>query len=92
MLQRRLSHILLLTSALRKSCTILINQKQVCIHDGTWKQCEVSGPQGVFRHLMWMGTHRMDTTYTTSCGKSMRSTTDLTETASLTKRSDGSTD
>ncbi|KAI0736196.1 hypothetical protein C8Q72DRAFT_768944 [Fomitopsis betulina] len=25
---------------IKKSCTILINQKQVCIHDGTWKQCE----------------------------------------------------
>lgn len=25
----------------RKSCTILINGKEVCIHDGTWKSCEV---------------------------------------------------
>jgi len=25
---------------IQKSCTILINGKQVCIHDGTWKQCE----------------------------------------------------
>ncbi|KAH9844184.1 uncharacterized protein C8Q71DRAFT_731675 [Rhodofomes roseus] len=25
---------------IEKSCTILINGKQVCIHDGTWKQCE----------------------------------------------------
>ncbi|PCH41160.1 hypothetical protein WOLCODRAFT_69436 [Wolfiporia cocos MD-104 SS10] len=25
---------------IQKSCTIMINGKQVCIHDGTWKQCE----------------------------------------------------
>lgn len=25
-----------------KSCTVLINGKQVCIHDETWKECEVS--------------------------------------------------
>lgn len=25
----------------RKSCTILISGKPVCIHDETWKQCEV---------------------------------------------------
>ncbi|KZT74269.1 hypothetical protein DAEQUDRAFT_720429 [Daedalea quercina L-15889] len=25
---------------IEKSCTIIINGKQVCIHDGTWKQCE----------------------------------------------------
>ncbi|KII95217.1 hypothetical protein PLICRDRAFT_34060 [Plicaturopsis crispa FD-325 SS-3] len=25
---------------IQKSCTILINWKQVCIHDGTWKECE----------------------------------------------------
>lgn len=25
----------------RKSCTILINNKPVCVHDGTWKECEV---------------------------------------------------
>lgn len=24
----------------KKSCTILINGKQVCIHDSTWKECE----------------------------------------------------
>ncbi|KAI5120682.1 hypothetical protein M0805_006971 [Coniferiporia weirii] len=23
-----------------KSCTVLINNKQVCIHDGSWKECE----------------------------------------------------
>ncbi|EMD40824.1 hypothetical protein CERSUDRAFT_111406 [Gelatoporia subvermispora B] len=25
---------------IKKSCTIIINGKQVCIHDGTWKDCE----------------------------------------------------
>ncbi|CCL99423.1 uncharacterized protein FIBRA_01441 [Fibroporia radiculosa] len=25
---------------IKNSCTVLINGKQVCIHDGTWKQCE----------------------------------------------------
>jgi hypothetical protein len=25
-----------------KSCTILINSRKVCVHDGTWKECEVS--------------------------------------------------
>jgi hypothetical protein len=28
----------------RKSCTVLINRKKVCVHDGTWKECEVSCP------------------------------------------------
>ncbi|TEB30259.1 hypothetical protein FA13DRAFT_1594428, partial [Coprinellus micaceus] len=23
-----------------KSCTILINERKVCVHDGTWKECE----------------------------------------------------
>lgn len=27
----------------RKSCTILINGRQVCIRDETWKECDVSG-------------------------------------------------
>ena len=27
--------------AYRKSCTVIINGKQVCIRDGAWKQCEV---------------------------------------------------
>lgn len=26
----------------RKSCTILISGHPVCVHDGTWKECEVS--------------------------------------------------
>lgn len=26
----------------RKSCTIIINEKPVCIHDESWKECEVS--------------------------------------------------
>lgn len=26
----------------RKSCTILINGKAVCVRDGSWKDCEVS--------------------------------------------------
>lgn len=26
----------------RKSCTVLISGKAVCVHDGTWKDCEVS--------------------------------------------------
>ncbi|KAH8118686.1 hypothetical protein DFH11DRAFT_1568690 [Phellopilus nigrolimitatus] len=25
---------------IEKSCTILINNRQACIHDGTWKECE----------------------------------------------------
>lgn len=25
----------------RKSCTVIINGEQVCIHDGTWQKCEV---------------------------------------------------
>ncbi|THV08583.1 hypothetical protein K435DRAFT_814965 [Dendrothele bispora CBS 962.96] len=25
---------------LEKSCTVVINGEQVCIHDGTWKECE----------------------------------------------------
>ncbi|PPQ98506.1 hypothetical protein CVT24_003997 [Panaeolus cyanescens] len=25
---------------IEKSCTVLINQKPVCIHDGSWKSCE----------------------------------------------------
>ncbi|KZT12569.1 uncharacterized protein LAESUDRAFT_718841 [Laetiporus sulphureus 93-53] len=25
---------------IKNSCTVLINGKQVCIHDGTWKECE----------------------------------------------------
>lgn len=28
---------------IQKSCTILINGRQVCIHDGTWYECEVRG-------------------------------------------------
>lgn len=32
---------LLNNASCRKSCTILINGRQVCIHDGEWKQCEV---------------------------------------------------
>lgn len=81
MLPRQIPHILLLTSASRKSCTILINQKQVCIHDGTWKQCEVSTSLGELGCLIWMGTHRTGTTYTISCAKSMRSTTNSTQKA-----------
>lgn len=27
---------------LSKSCTILISARKVCVHDGTWKECEVS--------------------------------------------------
>jgi len=23
-----------------KSCTVLINERKVCVHDGTWKECE----------------------------------------------------
>ncbi|KAJ7047381.1 hypothetical protein C8F04DRAFT_936682 [Mycena alexandri] len=30
---------------IEKSCTVLINHKKVCIHDGTWKECE--GGHGV---------------------------------------------
>ena len=25
----------------RRSCTILINGRKVCVHDGAWKECEV---------------------------------------------------
>jgi len=25
---------------IEKSCTVLINRKKVCVHDGTWKECE----------------------------------------------------
>jgi hypothetical protein len=28
----------------RKSCTVLINRKKVCVHDGTWQECDVSCP------------------------------------------------
>jgi hypothetical protein len=29
----------------RKSCTVVINDEQVCVRDdGVWKQCEVGGP------------------------------------------------
>jgi hypothetical protein len=27
--------------AFRKSCTILINGRRVCVHDGVWKECQV---------------------------------------------------
>ena len=27
----------------RNSCTVLISGRAVCIHDETWKKCEVSG-------------------------------------------------
>ena len=27
--------------AFRKSCTILINGRHVCVHDGVWKKCQV---------------------------------------------------
>ncbi|KAJ7781248.1 hypothetical protein B0H16DRAFT_1658872 [Mycena metata] len=30
---------------IEKSCTVLINHRKVCIHDGTWKECE--GGHGV---------------------------------------------
>jgi len=25
---------------IKKSCTVLINGRAVCVHDGTWKECE----------------------------------------------------
>lgn len=30
-----------LLSVYRKSCTVVINGKKVCVRDGTWKECEV---------------------------------------------------
>ena len=29
------------TTNYRKSCTVLINNRPVCVHDGAWKECEV---------------------------------------------------
>ena len=29
------------TMGLEKSCTIYINGEKDCVHDGTWKECEV---------------------------------------------------
>jgi len=31
-----------------KSCTILINGRQVCIHDGVWKECQAGHTPGDF--------------------------------------------
>jgi len=28
------------TLGIEKSCTVLINRQKVCVHDGTWKECE----------------------------------------------------
>ncbi|KAJ7283661.1 hypothetical protein C8J57DRAFT_1432707 [Mycena rebaudengoi] len=28
------------TLGIEKSCTVLINHRKVCVHDGTWKECE----------------------------------------------------
>jgi hypothetical protein len=39
----------------RTSCTILINGHVVCVHDGTWKECEVCYPmltQRVFHSML----------------------------------------
>lgn len=30
------------TNPQSKSCTVVINGEKVCVHDGTWKECEVS--------------------------------------------------
>lgn len=37
----RMLEILTYLMTARRSCTILINGRQVCIHDETWKECEV---------------------------------------------------
>lgn len=58
----------------RKSCTIIINGRQVCIRDGTWYECEVReyrAANGDNLHVK----RRVDTCLPTSSGKSTRSMT-----------------
>jgi hypothetical protein len=58
----------------RKSCTILINGKQVCVRDGEWKQCEVCATRSQLLAVNLCLANRMDTKQPTLFGRSRRNT------------------
>jgi hypothetical protein len=61
----------------RKSCTVVINRKKVCVHDGKWEECEV-GVCTMATFVLHLLCRRVGTESEISSDRSTRSTTDST--------------